>query len=169
MRKKNRNSIAIGMFVIACIGVFLTINRDQFFVQTNQASIDYWIGQYSDYCFTGENQPIVINCKNGGNIDGDFYLVTTFVNATFSNQTEKPYTQVSDTVVKVPFTLHKSGDDWDHNDKKVYFSVDTNVKGFSISLSLEKRNNSPLKENMMYPSSIQYKLDEQYGYYELIK
>jgi hypothetical protein len=169
MRKKNRNYLAIGMFAIAAIGLFLTINRDQFFVQTNQASIDYWIGQYSDYCFQGGNEPITINCKNGGNIDGEFYLVVTFVNATFSNQTEPTYVQVSPAVVKVPFILHKSGDSWDHNDKQMYFSVDNGVKGFSISLSLEKRNNSPLKENLITPTFLQYTLNEQYGYYEILK
>lgn len=61
---------------------------------------------------------IAIYCKNGGGMDGEFILVLTFNNASFSNQTERPYNQLDNSTMKFRFLLHKG----ESNEKIVYFS-----------------------------------------------
>lgn len=73
--------IALMALCVSIFGVWLTM-------QVTQASIDFWI-EKRDSLTKGMNS-ITIYCKNGGDIDGDFYLKLTFVNASFSNQTAKP-------------------------------------------------------------------------------
>jgi len=137
---------------ILAIGALIAYSAYQLNVQTNQASIDYWISNYNNYCFEGENQPITINCKNGGKMDGDFNIVLTLVNATFSTQTEKPYTNFNDTLVKFRWILHEG----ESANRLVYFSVDKDVSGFLLMLSLEKNDQNPLKNNPMYPWNLRY-------------
>jgi len=147
--------IALAALIVSIFGVYLT-------VQTIQASIDYWLEKRDS--FTKDINSITIYCKNGGQIDGDFYLVLTFVNASFSNQTAKPYAQVDNATVKFRFLLHKG----DSNQKLVYFSVNENMDKFSISISLEKMNFfDMLKPNQMYPTSLNYEWDEETNQYVL--
>lgn len=137
--------IAFGGLVVSIFAAWLT-------VQTIQASIDYWL-EKPESLTRGVNS-ITVYCRNGGGeLDGDFYLVLTFVNASFSNQTTQPYTQVDSATVKFRFLLHKGGS----NHKMVYFSVNENVERFSISLSLKKKNYfGMLKPNSIYPNSLSY-------------
>lgn len=147
--------IALAALIVSIFGIYLT-------VQTIQASIDYWSEKRDS--FTKGMNSITIYCRNGGQIDGDFYLVLTFVNASFSNQTATPYAQVDTTTVKVRFLLHKG----DSNQKLVYFSVNENTDKFSISISLEKMNFfDMLKPNQMYPTSLNYEWDEKTNQYVL--
>lgn len=142
--------IALGGLVVSIFAAWLT-------VQTIQASIDYWL-EKPETLTKGLNS-ITIYCKNGGGeLDGDFYLVLTFANASFSNQTTQPYTQVDSATVKFRFLLHKG----ESNQKVVYFLVNENVDRFSISLSLKKMNYFDiLKPNPMYPTFLSYEWVEE--------
>jgi hypothetical protein len=98
-------------------------------IQSTQASIDYWLQKPTAFS-TGLSH-ITVYCRNGGGMDGDFNLVVKFTNATFSEQTELPYSQVDESTIKIKFILHKG----DSNQKDLFF----NVKGttqFSINVSL---------------------------------
>lgn len=142
-----KKHIALGALIVAIIGLWWGI-------ETTQASIDYWLEKRETFS-KGLNS-ITIYCKNGGETDGDFRLVLTFVNASFSNQTEKPYVQVDNSTAKFRFLLHKD----ETNQKRVYFTIHENVERFSIQLSFEKI--SPiLKPNPMYPTALEYKWNEE--------
>lgn len=144
-----RKTISLLLLFVAIIGLLLTIEK-------TRASIDYWLQKRQT--FTVGLNSITIYCKNGGKIDGDFKLKLRFVNASFSNQTAKPYTQVDNSTVKMRFLLHEG----ESNQKTVYFTTHNNVSGFSIKLSMEKTNFFGIeKPNPMYPTKLQYKWNEQ--------
>ena len=137
--------IAAGGLVVSIFAAWLT-------VQTIQASIDYWLEE-PESLTRGENSITIYSRNGGGELDGDFYLVLTFVNASFSKQTAQPYAQVDSTTVKFRFLLHKE----ESSHKMVYFSISENVERFSISLSLRKKNYfDMLKPNSIYPTSLSY-------------
>ena len=144
---KKTQKVAIIGIALTVISIGIGYNQLQLNVQTNQASIDYRLEKPTKY-YKGINA-ITINCRNGGGMDGDFNLLLTFTNATFSNQTNQPYYQVNNTQVKVRFTLHKSGDAMDSNSKVVFFSVSENVNSFSLSLSLERLNQNACMHAML--------------------
>ena len=142
---------------ILLVGLCVSIFMAWLTVQTVQASIDYWLEKPET--LTGGINSITIYCKNGaGELDGDFYLVLTFTNASFSNKTAQPYAQIDPATVKFRFLLHKGGS----NHKVVYFLANENVDKFSISLSLKKRNFFDiLKPNAIYPTSLSYEWDPE--------
>lgn len=150
--------IALGGLIVSIFAAWLT-------VLTIRPSIDFWL-QKPETLTKGVNS-ITIYCKNGGGeLDGDFYLKLTFANASFSNQTAHPYTQVNSTIVKFRFLLHKG----ESNQKVVYFSVNENVDKFSISLSLKKLNYfDPLKPNPMYPTLLSYEWKEETDCFQCIE
>ena len=118
---------------IAISGVLVAFSSLNWYVSITQASIDYWIGTYSEQLWAPiGNQSIVVNCKNGGDIDGNFQLIVTFTNATFSTQTSKPYT-MDGSEVSFPYTLHKA----DTGQKVIYYTIDKDAPSFSIQLSVE--------------------------------
>jgi hypothetical protein len=119
-------------------------------IQSTQASIDYWL-QKPETIIPGLNH-ISVYCRNGGGMDGDFNLVIKFTNATFSKQTELPYTPVDNSTVKIKFVLHKG----DSNDRTIYFNVNQ-AQGFSISVSLEKASYTEfIKANALFPTQVPY-------------
>jgi len=134
-------------------------------IQTYQASIDYWL-EKPDTLVEGLNH-ITAYCKNGGGMDGDFYLVMTFHNSTFSDQTELPYEQVGNFTVKFKFVLHKG----DSSQKVIYFQVWENITTeFSITLTLEKVDMFQfLKANAIFPTQLSYKWNENNKYFYCIK
>jgi len=149
--------IALVALLISIIPIYLT-------VQAIQASIDFWLEKKES--FTTGTSSITIYCKNGGEIDGDFYLVVTFFNAAFSNQTAKPFVYVDNTTAKFPFVLHKG----ESSEKSLNFSVGENTNEFSITLSLEKMNLlSILKANAMYPNELHYGWDASTSQFVLIE
>jgi hypothetical protein len=138
--------IAVAGLVLAFFGSYIT-------VQTVQASIDYWLQEPLSF-FTGLNS-ITAYCKNGGGMDGDFYLVLTFKNASFSTETKQSYLKVDNSTVKLPFLLHKG----EQTNKLIYFSIDENVEYFTVTVTLEKKNiqdNIFIKPNPMYPTQLSY-------------
>ena len=148
-------SMRVKMKYITLAGLIISAISVTWYIGITQPSIDYWLEKPQPF-IRGLNS-ITIYCKNGGESDGDFCLVVTFINASFSNQTEQPYLQVDNTTVKIRFLLHKM----EQNEKKIYFYVNETVETFSIHLSLEKINwYDILKPNPRYPTELEYEWNE---------
>jgi len=143
------------MKYIALAGVIVAIVALWWGIESTRASIDFWMEK--EETFTKGLNSITIYCKNGGETDGEFYLVLTFVNASFSNQTALPYSQVDNSTVKFRFLLHKG----ESNQKALHFYVNETDR-FSIQLSLEKLSFfDVLKPNPMYPTELEYDWNEE--------
>ena len=152
--------IAILTLIVISIGAWWGI-------QSIQASIDYWLEKPDSFVKGTFPNSIHVYCENGGQTDGDFYLIVTFINASFSNQTAKPYTQVDDSTVSFRFLLHK---DDPRQEPIVYFTIHENVEGFSVQLSLEKANPlAPMSINPRYPTSLQYQWNDQTKNFRVIE
>jgi hypothetical protein len=94
-------------------------------------------------------------------MDGDFNLVVTFTNASFSSQTEMPYSQVDNSTVKLKFVLHKG----DSGEKTVFFFVE-DAAGFSVKVTLERTNFLQflfLKANDLFPTELRYQWNSSQG------
>ncbi len=129
-------------------------------IQSTQASIDYYLDKPDTFA-KGLNH-ISVHCKNGGGMDGDFNIVLTFTNASFSSQTDQPYTKVDNSTVKLKFVLHKN----DASERTVYFIVDEAAAGFSMKVTLERTNFLQflfLKENSLFPTYLTYCWDKESG------
>ncbi len=128
-------------------------------IQSTQASIDFWL-QKPDSLTPGLNS-ITLYCKNGGGMDGDFYLTVKFINAAFSTQTNMPYTQVDESTVKVKFVLHKD----DSSEKTLYFTTNQ-TDPVTIQLTLERTTLLQfLKANDLYPTHLTYTWNPQLQVY----
>jgi len=135
--------ITIASMAVAFIVALATI-------QSTQASIDYWL-EKPEALVSGVNH-ITVYAKNGGGMDGDFFLIVTFTNATFSTQTQLPYTQVDNSTVKIKFVLHKG----DAKEKTIYFTADQTCE-VNIKLTLERTSLIQfLKPNDLYPTQLTY-------------
>jgi hypothetical protein len=135
--------ITVASMAVALIVALATI-------QSTQASIDYWL-EKPEALVLGLNH-ITVYAKNGGGMDGDFYLVINFTNATFSTQTELPYVKVDDSTVKIKFVLHKG----DAKEKTVYFTTNQTCP-VNIKLTLERTSLIQfLKPNELYPAQLTY-------------
>lgn len=76
---------------------------------------------------------ISIDMGNAGYFAGTFSITVTFMNATFSTKTQQPYQQINNNVVRLTYTLRH----YEEAQPNVYFDIDENAKGFTISLSIE--------------------------------
>ena len=124
-------------------------------IQSTQASIDYWL-EKPEALVLGVNH-ITVYAKNGGGMDGDFYLIVTFTNATFSTQTALPYTQVDNSTVKAKFVLHKG----DAKEKTIYFTTNQTCP-VNIKLTLERTSLIQfLKPNELYPTQLTYTYNKE--------
>jgi hypothetical protein len=142
-------AIAVAGVIVAILSLVVTI-------LVFRASVDYWLQSGT---FVKGSNTVVLNCENGGGMDGDFNLVLTLTNVTFSNQTAMPYTQVDNSTVEFRFVLHKG----DSSFKAVSFAAN-DTEQFSLSLSMN--GNSfwdflMLKGNPVYPTSLQYQWNKQ--------
>jgi hypothetical protein len=135
--------ITVASMAVALIVALATI-------QSTQASIDYWL-EKPEALVLGVNH-ITVYAKNGGGMDGDFHLIITFTNATFSTQTELPYVKVDDSTVKIKFVLHKG----DAKEKIIYFTTNQTCP-VNIKLTLERTSLIQfLKPNELYPAQLTY-------------
>ena len=145
--------------IIAILTVIVTIIVGVATIASTQASVDYWLDTPQTLLFVKGVNSISAHCRNGGGMDGDFSLVVTFVNVTFSNQTALPYLQVDNSTVKLKFLLHKG----ESNNRMVYF-VANETTDFSITLTLEKSDPIGgfffLKPNSFYPTQLLYQWNE---------
>jgi hypothetical protein len=150
--------------VLAAVGVVVTILSLVVSILVFRASVDYWI--QAGTSVKGINT-VVLNCKNGGGMDGDFNLVLTLTNVTFSNQTALPYLQIDNSTVQFRFVLHKG----DSSFKPVFF-VANDTEQFSLSLSLSGNNFLDfllLKGNPIYPTYLQYQWNKQQSTFNLVQ
>jgi len=131
-------------------------------VETTEASIDYWLEERQSFGFGRSS--IKIYCKNGGKNDGDFYLYLTFVNASFSDQTSQPYSELNSSTVRFHFLLHEG----EFDNKQVFFLPYDDVNGFSIKLSFKKISTF-LKSTDRYPTELTYKRNEDTIIFYLIE
>lgn len=141
--------------VVAVIVAIATIIGAIATVYSTQASIDFYLSNPQNLYFKRGLNQVTVYCDNGGSMDGDFNLVITFANATFSKQTAYPYAVVDNSTVKFAFVLHKG----ESNSKVVQFTVDNATTEFSIKLTLEKTDSLGflfLRANGMYPTQLYY-------------
>ena len=122
-------------------------------VNANEPIIYYSLsGTPNFFNTTGTQNYIVIYYANSGKSTGNFDLTIKFVNATFSATTQKPYSVLNSASAKFSWDL----DAGDSGSKNVYFSIDHNVNGFSILLSIHS-NQGSLKAIAEYPYYLQYR------------
>lgn len=146
--------VAVLAIAMAVFVAFIGYSLLQANIQSNEASIDYYFsGQALSVSSQSNSAPhaITINCDNAGNVDGNFTLKFSLVNATFSTQTSQPYSELNSNTVSFNMVLHKG----DSATKEVYYAIDSGASGFSMSLSVEK-NSTPMTTNPMFPTSLQY-------------
>ena len=165
MNKKTKRNLMIIGIAISALSLWIANEQLQLDIRSTQASIDYSLDKTNSFFKLNDNT-ISYDCTNVGEMDGNFYMVLTFTNATFSTQTELPYSQVNYRIVKFPYLAHK---DESYENKIVFFNIDSNVEGFSISLTLEKRDLNPLQPNPRYPCSLYYEWNQQLHIFELIE
>jgi hypothetical protein len=168
MRKENK------LFVLALLTLILTASA--FFVTYNQYQLNAAAPSILYYFDDAQNRiglisseetntlPATISCHNIGKSDGAFQLIVTFINATYSGINETPCTAINSKCVSLPWTL-PSGD---RSSRTVFYHLDKNVSGFSITLSIQKESN-PMKTDGLYPCILQYTYNADLGLFELDK
>jgi hypothetical protein len=150
-------AIAVAGVIVAILSLVVTI-------LVFRASVDYWLQSGT---FVKGSNTVVLNCENGGGMDGDFNLVLTLTNVTFSNQTALPYLQVDNSTVQFRFILHKG----DSSFRAVSF-IANDTEQFSLSLSLSGNNFLDfllLKGNPRYPTYLQYQWNKQQNTFNLVQ
>ena len=133
-------------------------------IQSTQASIDYWFEKPSTMA-NGLNH-VIVYCKNGGGMDGDFYLTVTFSNSSFSSRTDMPYTRVDDSTVRLKFILHKG----DSGQRSVYFFTEETAE-FSLRLTLQRSDFLQylfLKANSLFPTELKYQWNSGNGTFDFV-
>jgi hypothetical protein len=151
----SRNQIYLIGTVLSAIALIWTI-------QYTEASVDYWMTEKES--FSDGLNSVTINCKNGGQMDGDFYLVVTFVNASFSESTGQPYYIVDNSTAKFYYTLHPD----ESRSKIVKFEIDESVDSFSIHLSIEPKS-WIMKTNKVHAQNLAYEWTDEIRSYRLIE
>src|SRR3990172_10373420 len=100
-KRRNISIIAVLGLVAVFIGLYLQNQGNQISLQANQASIDYWIETNQNTRFYDQGYSMIwANSKNGGGMDGSFFLTITFVNATVA--TDQGYI-LTERTAKIPF------------------------------------------------------------------
>ena len=151
------------ILIIALLSIAVFIYR--FHPAEETAYIEYWVD--GDMRINlGEENSVILGCTNQGSKEGSFYLALGFYNASFSNQTSQPYEQISETYVKIPFTLQKRGDQTDSNTKNVFFNIDKNAGYFSFSVSIEGSDQYPVSGGIGVISYLLYEWNETGQFYE---
>lgn len=122
----------------------------------DKASIDYWFNMQND-ANTTSSKGVVFSCRNYGGAEGTFDVLVSFGNASFSNRTAAPYEQVSNTEVRIPFTLHAN----EEHSRSIMFDVANGTDHFEVSLALQSHLSSvreePIYVNPMIPGDREYR------------
>ena len=154
IKKRNKQFTAvISTLIIVLVATFFAIyEENQVTIKANEPIIYHSISSTPFFLnTTGTENYVTIYSANTGKTTGDFTLTINFVNATFSSKTQLPYTKVNVASAEFGWTLNSGAS----ASRDVYFSIDPNVSGFSVSLSM-KSNQNPLKEIAEYPNFLQY-------------
>jgi hypothetical protein len=135
LKKRRKLIAAVASVVFAAIAIVGL-------VWFTQASVYYSFDSAASYPRAGDNY-ITLNCKNTGYVEGTFSLVTQFMNANFSAETDQPYERLSDSAAKFTHTLRGG----EKQSTKVYFSIHENVTEFFISLSYQQNGDAFLTQS----------------------
>ena len=137
-------AIVILVILIILAAAFLVVYEENQVTVNANGPIIYHSLSSTPFFFnsTGTENYITVYYANTGKTVGDFNLIIKFVNATFSAITEQPFTQINAASTQFRFDLNAGNS----TSKDVYFSIDPNVSGFSISLSISS-NQGSLKAN----------------------
>lgn len=154
IQKRNKQLAAvISIVIIVSAAAFLVIYEDhQSALIANEPVIYYSLsGTPIFFNTTGTQNNITVYYANSGKSVGDFDLTIKFVNATFSSTTQQSYTMINAASAKFSWDLTPGN----FGSENVSFSINPNVDGFSISLSIHS-NQGSLKAIAEYPYSLQY-------------
>ena len=158
---KKRNTAVVGIIsIVVLIMAFLA------YLNAQPLYIDYGIAEVSR--FHPNDNKITIYYFDRGGKPGNFYLTLKFTNATFSNQTEQPYLQVNNTLVK--FLFNKGwGSGWSATpiNKTIFFAINYDAPSFSFELFDEKYDQNPISLYSYSVNSLEYHWNETLNYYEL--
>jgi hypothetical protein len=127
-------------------------------IQSTQASIDFWLEKPA--ALQQGLNGIKVYAKYGGGMDRDFDLIIRFSNASFSSQTEMPYTTANNgQTVILKYVLHKE----ESNEKMVYFNINS-TESVSVSVTLQQTSVLAfIKANSFYPTQLTYTWDTTNG------
>ncbi len=126
-----------------------------------RAFVNYSISTSYDKAYVGVVNRVVWSCGCFGGRSASFYLVISSINASFTLHYQRDYVLISNTTVKVPFSLSESSDS-----EPVFFIIDDNVTSFSFSASLENRGWGGLEVSSAL-SSVTFVWNATENYYEL--
>jgi hypothetical protein len=102
--------------------------------------------------------------KNGGDSDGNFNIIVSLKNATFSTLTEQPYTMKDNTTIIFPYLLHKT----ESILIPFFFKINKNVSGFTLEISAEKQSFFEIEKlNPLYPIKLTYRRSGSTNEFEL--
>jgi hypothetical protein len=166
MRKENKLlTVALLTLVFTASAFYVAYNQYQ--LNASAPSILYYFDDAQNRLGLISSEeyntlPATISCHNIGKSDGAFQLIVTFVNATYSGINETPCTEINSTCASLPWTLHSG----DRSSRTVFYHLDKNVSGFSITISIQKES-CPMKTAELYPCILQYTYNADLGLFEL--
>lgn len=135
--KRKRNIIIYTILTLALVFTLFQAYRTS---QTNL--LEYYFNdrsKFPDYYPETTNQ-FNLTCDNDGDTANSFYMIINSVNASFPTQPHETYITVSDTAIKVLFTLEENGSPNEKQTKLVLFNINENVTGFSFRAHPENMN-----------------------------
>ena len=118
--------------IVAVASTLLVVIAIASLVWYTRASIYYSFDTLYTYPRTGDNY-FTLRSQNTGYVQGSFSLLVRLTNASFSSKTSYPYQRVDDLTVRFDYTLQPK----ERVDTDVYFIIDDEVTGFSISLEYQ--------------------------------
>ena len=135
--RRKRNIILYSVLTVALVfTLFLAYETP------GQTVLEYYLNDYSKFpdCYPEVINQFNLTCRSIGVRANSFYMIITSVNASFPSQPQESHVTVSDTEIKVLFTLGESGSSNEKDTKWVLFSINENVTGFFIKVKPETRN-----------------------------
>lgn len=166
MRKENK-LLALALLTLASTASALLVTYNQYQLDASAPSILYYFDDAQNrvgLISSEETNTLsaTISAHNIGKSDGAFQLIVTFVNATYSQSTDTPYTQINSTCASFPFKLHSG----EHPSRMLFYRLNHDISGFSITVSIQKES-SPMKTAELYPCILEYNYNADLGLYEL--
>jgi hypothetical protein len=129
--------ILIGLVAVAASVIWLTepyisygVNMDYGYrLEGNRWITFNWISENQS-----DGTLINIGCYNRGSLTGRYYIILTFVNATFAKTAEQ-FERVNSTTTRISYELGSQ----ETRSTDVYFTIDDGVTGFAYSIWFEPR------------------------------
>jgi hypothetical protein len=135
--RRRRNWI-IYAFIVVLIGVTAFEAYD---TSIGPAIITYSIHTTENQFSAVTTNRFEIECTNLGNRRTSFNLVAKFNNASLAAQSEKDYSQINSTTIKIPFALETLKQT---QTKSLQFMIAQDVMAFEFSLYMDYNKDSPI-------------------------